>query len=243
MHDEQSTTSSLGKPAHYNGNNGAEDDSTNIAGSDDNCSQTLLIVHQEHWQKELLARYGNPMALLDDTYKTTKYDLALFFLCVRTNVGYSVVAEFVTQSETANQIHEALEVLKQWNPKWNPAFFMTDYSEAELLAIEQAFPQAKAFLCDFHREQAWERWAKDHKHGLSNEQKELLLHLLRECAHAPPSDEASGAPQDALYQTAVKNLQQSEVWQNNKAVQQWLNNYWLNIAQVWSVTIKNICTV
>ena len=101
MHDEQSTTSSLGKSAHYNGNNGTEDDSTNIAGSDDNCSQTLLLVHQEQWQKELLARYGNPMALLDATYKTTKYDLALFFLCVRTNVGYSVVAEFVTQSENS----------------------------------------------------------------------------------------------------------------------------------------------
>ena len=117
---------------------------------------------------------------------------------------------------------------------------MTDYSEAELLAIEHAFPEAKAFLCDFHREQAWERWVKDHKHGLSNEQKELLLHLLRECTHAPPSDEASGGPQDALYQKAVKNLQQSEVWQNNKAVQQWLNNYWLNIAQVWSVTMEKI---
>ena len=97
------------------------------------------------------------MALLDATYKTTKYDLALFFLCVHTNVGYSVVAEFVTQSETANQVREALEVLKQWNPKWNPAFFMTDYSEAELLVIEHAFPEAKAFLCYFHCEQAWER--------------------------------------------------------------------------------------
>ena len=61
--DEQCTFPSLGKPAHYNG---AEDDSTNIAGSDGNCSQTLLLVHQEH--------------LLDTTYKTTKYDLALFFL-------------------------------------------------------------------------------------------------------------------------------------------------------------------
>ena len=84
---------------------------------------------------------------------------------------------------------------------------MTNYSEAELLAIEQAFPAVKAFLCDSHCEQAWERWVKDHKHGLSNEQKELLLFLPRECAHAPPSDETSGAPQNALYQKAVRNLQ------------------------------------
>jgi len=31
---------------------------------------------------------------------------------------------------------------------WNPSFFMTDYSEAELLAIEQVFPSTKSFLCD-----------------------------------------------------------------------------------------------
>ena len=219
-------------PGHYRGNSATEENSDSIVGSDDNCSQTLLVVHQECWQKDLLAKYGNTLALLDATCKTTKYDLALFFLCVRTNVGYSVVADFVTQSETASQICEALQILKSWNPEWNPAFFMSDYSEAELLAIEQAFPQTKTFLCDFHSEQAWERWTKDHKHGLTSDQREQLLHLLRECAHAPPTDPASGVPQDAFYKQAVTNLQQSEIWRHNEAVQQWLNNYWFNIAEV-----------
>ena len=30
---------------------------------------------------------------------------------------------------------------------------MTDYSEAELLAIEKCFPGTQVYLCDFHREQ------------------------------------------------------------------------------------------
>ena len=75
------------------------------------------------------------------TYKTTCYELALFFLCVRTNVGYSVVAEFVVHSESAENIKEALQVLKEWNPDWFPRFFMTDYSEAELNALEAVFPE------------------------------------------------------------------------------------------------------
>ena len=100
------------------------------------------------------------MTLLDATYKTTKYDLSMFFLCVKTNVGYSVVGEFVIQSETSQQIAEALLVLKGWNPNWNPPFFIIDYSEAELSAIEEVFPSTKVYLCDFHREQAWERWCK-----------------------------------------------------------------------------------
>ena len=55
-------------------------------------AQSLLWVHQEKWQIELLSRYSNKMSLIDATYKTTKYDLPLFFIC---DVGYSIVAEFM----------------------------------------------------------------------------------------------------------------------------------------------------
>ena len=119
-----------------------------------------MYVHQEKWQRDLMQRYANNITLLDATYKTTKYDLSLFFLCVKTNVGYSVVPEIVIQSETTQQISEALAVLKRWNPNWKPSFFIIDYSEAELSAIEEAFPSTKVYLCNFHREQAWERWCK-----------------------------------------------------------------------------------
>ena len=74
-------------------------------------TQTLLYVHQEPWQQQLLKCYGNTISLMDATYKTTKYELALFFIAVKTNVGYSVVGEFVLQSETADQISEALPIL------------------------------------------------------------------------------------------------------------------------------------
>ena len=48
--------------------------------------------------------------MLDATYRTTKYDVALFFLVVPTNVGFTVAAEFCVQSEGAAEIAEALEV-------------------------------------------------------------------------------------------------------------------------------------
>lgn len=86
-----------------------------------------------------------------------------------------------------------------------PSMLMSDYSKAKLLAIEPAFPKTTTFLCDYHCEQAWERWTKDHKHGLTSEQEEQRLHLLRECAHAPPADLASGVPQDASHKQAVTN--------------------------------------
>ena len=106
------------------GNDGIDDSSETVSSvHNSDFTQTLLWVHQTGWQKDLLVQYGNTISLIDATYKTTKYELALFFICVRTNVGYSVVAEFTVQSETTEKIKEALEILKSWNPEWQRVRF------------------------------------------------------------------------------------------------------------------------
>ena len=74
---------------------------------------------------------------------------------------------------------------------------MTDYSDAEIIAIESMFPQCKVYLCDFHREQCWERWVKDKKHGLSPTDGEILLGMLRKCAWAAAG--SIGSPLSAGY--------------------------------------------
>ena len=125
------------------------------------------MVLQEEWQQELLVRYGNTICLVDATYKTTQYDLPLSFVCVRTNVGYIIVAEFIVETEHSDKISEALELLKSWNPKWSPSYFMVDYSEAEINALEGVFDGVIVYLCDFHREQAWVWWVNNGKHGLT----------------------------------------------------------------------------
>lgn len=195
--------------------------------------QTLLWVHQTKWQREMLSKYGNTMTLMDATYKTTLYDLALFFITVRSNAGYIVAAEFIIQTESSEQIEEALNVVKSWNPSWSPTYFMSDYSEAEILALESAFPNTHVYLCDFHREQSWERWTKDHKHGLSKEESEILLDLLRNLAQAPPSF-VQEKPQDYYYKQALDNLKMSSIWKGNMQVQNWLTNTWLSIPKVSS---------
>ena len=193
-------------------------------------AQSLLWVHQEKWQSELLIRYGNNLSLIDATYKTTKYDLPLFFLCVRTNSKYMIVAEFIVQSESADSILESLNIIRQWNPAWNPNFFMCDYSDAEIAAIEQAFPGIVVYLCDFHREQAWTRWVHDRKHGLSASDGEALLSMLRACAWASPGED--GKDRDYYYQQYLNTLVNSQVWKQNPQVAQWLNGVWLKCPQV-----------
>ncbi len=205
-----------------------DDNVANETAETEQLSQTLLWVHQERWQQTLLQKYGNAISLIDATYKTTKYDLPLFFVCVRTNVGYCVAAEFVIQGKTTQHILEALNILRSWNAGWNPPFFLCDYSEAEISALEQAFPGVMVYICDFHREQAWVRWVRNHKNGLTREQGENLLQLLRECAWAEGGDTGN---RDALYQLAVQRLKASMEWKL-ESVQGWLNTTWLCIPRV-----------
>lgn len=99
----------------------------------------FLYVHQTPWQRQLLKRYGNEICLLDATYRTTKYSLPLYFLCVPSNVNYMTVATFILETEDSFSIQEALSIIKAWNPDWEPAYFMCDYAEEEISAIESVF--------------------------------------------------------------------------------------------------------
>ena len=84
------------------------------------------MVHQEIWQHHKVIPYGCNHA----TYsKKIRYDLALFFICVQTNVGYQVVSDFknsIRNGRTDNRITHHSKVFE-------------------------------SFL-EFHREQARETW-------------------------------------------------------------------------------------
>ena len=197
--------------------------------------QQFLYIHQEEWQKELLVTYGNTITLMDATYKTTKYSIPLFFICVRTNV------EFVVQSENTDQIFEALSIVKSWSPSWYPSFFITDYSDAEMSAITKLFPNTQLYLCDFHREQAWERWVKDRKHGLTDTQSSELLDLLRDCANSPVNTSVEKEPTDYFFKQACDRLQMSDVWKRNEQVRKWISTTWFSCSKFWARCLDLSC--
>jgi len=81
------------------------------------------------------------MCLIDATYKTTAYDMPLFFfLCVPTNVGYVNAASFLLTDERQESIAIALQYIHTWNPEWCPAHFLSDFHEGQINALESVFP-------------------------------------------------------------------------------------------------------
>ena len=184
-----------------------------------------MFVHQEEWQRRLLLRYGSDLVLMDATYKTTKYAIPLFFVCVHTNVGYKVVAEFLCQNEDNECIAEALNIIKSWNPTWKPKYFMVDYSMAEINAIESEFPDVAVYICDFHREQAWQRWVKAGKNGLTVGEQKMFLELMQAIARARS---------ETSYKKAVESLRKSTLYLGNPKVQEYCEKVWLDCSDRWA---------
>ncbi|XP_062567168.1 uncharacterized protein LOC134229431 [Saccostrea cucullata] len=189
----------------------------------------FLFVHQAEWQQKLLQKYGNEICLLDATYNTSKYDVPLFFICVNTNVGFSIVASFVVANENTGLIEEGLQIIKEWNPDWRPEYFMTDFDEREISAIENTFEGCQSLLCDFHREQAWTRWTKDGKHGLYTAQNEVL-EMLRRIANSATEEK---------YKANVEDLKKSALWKKNTQLQRWFEGRWLSNAKRWVRCFRN----
>jgi hypothetical protein len=100
----------------------------------------LLFFHQTQWQRRLLELFGRCGVLIDYTYNTTCYDIPLLALCVRTNVGFVNVATCLIYNETTESIQSALRTVALANPGWKPGFFVSDFNESQLNAINAVFP-------------------------------------------------------------------------------------------------------
>ena len=109
---------------------------------------------------------------------------------------------------------------------------MADFCEAEIQALESLFPDSFVYLCDFHREQAWERLVRDRHHELTDAEAEILLDHLRACAWAPSNDSDTELPEDHNYQKCVEVLKSTNIWKKNKHVRDWIEGTWLKSCKV-----------
>ena len=77
-------------------------------------------------------------------YRVTRYQLALFLIMVKTNVGYTVVAEFFVNKEEQQAITSALNAIKDGMEangfRWDGRWWMCDMNLSEKNAITAVFP-------------------------------------------------------------------------------------------------------
>ncbi|KAL5006287.1 hypothetical protein ScPMuIL_015093 [Solemya velum] len=190
------------------------------ASSDGEDVTSMLLVLQTNFQQRLLERYGE-ITLMDATYKTTKYEIPLYNLCVQTNVGFFIVASFFLSTDTKNSVQEALEVIKRWNSSWKPKHFMCDFDVKEIGAIESTFKDTTVLLCDFHRDRAWQRWLNSS--DIPN--KSDIVKQLREIASAETEE---------AYHLLVETMKKSTSYTKNEKFRNWLDKKWLRQEKRWA---------
>ncbi|XP_035205452.1 uncharacterized protein LOC118180475 [Stegodyphus dumicola] len=184
----------------------------------------LLFVYQSEEMKNLYVLYGSNLVLLDATYRTCKYALPLYFLVVKTNVNYQIVSIIITQNETAKALEEALIIIKNWSPLVRPKYGMVDFAMEEITSLENVFTGIKVFICSFHREQAWSRWASKKKNAVVP--KEELLCKLRAIANAPTQDEMVAA------------IEVLKSWNQYEAVKDYFELTWFKEIERWALAYK-----
>jgi len=186
--------------------------------SESNPKVPMLVIQTTHMRK-LMELYGRTV-FLDSTFGTNYYGYSLFLVMVVDNSGQGQpVAVVVLGQESIASIKAALEVLKKWNPTWQPAYFMTDKSDRERGAIKLAFPNAKLLLCEFHRLKA----IRDHLHnkarqnGLEESELNFFIQSMRELAKAMNEDHFLKLKQD---------LKDHEITKRRKWVWEYLVKNW-----------------
>lgn len=79
-----------------------------------------------------------------------------------------------------------------------------------------------ALLCDFHREQAWERWLSVTDHGC-RAIKDQVLCMFRRIAKASTKQE---------YDCAIGLLEKCSWWKEKQRLRSWFGRTWLSECQV-----------
>lgn len=116
--------------------------------------------------------HGNDVTCLHATNKTTNYSLA----------NDITAGVFVAYLETPACIAKAIAVFIEWNES-RSQYGMIDCCQAEISAIQNILPESKIMLCNFHHEQAWERWVKRKENDTPPGEKDALLNHLGRVAN------------------------------------------------------------
>ncbi|XP_071478090.1 uncharacterized protein [Diadema antillarum] len=182
----------------------------------------MLLVHQTAWQQYLLARY-EPVQKMWSFIVYPRCSLPIYLVLVKTNCDYQVVATFVVEEAQQGQIVEAMSILKEWNPSWLPANFVTDAAIEDVNAVQQSFPGYSVYFCDYHRQYAWDQWLGSESNGHRSLRQSVL----------PLLERVAGSGTEGEYYAAVIHLQASPAWSENAGLREWLGRLWLPTHQRW----------
>lgn len=158
-----------------------------VSGPDGYC-----VVGQTKHQRQMLHRFSTWCVGLDSTHSTNLHRLSLFFIFGRDCFLQGQCLGFMLlERETTDAISTGLsEFVRSCEATFQPKFFVTDKSQAEINAIAKCFPQAIHYLCTFHVRQAWQRKLAEGSMKIKDKgRQKLLLYMMERIQDASNEQE------------------------------------------------------
>nr|XP_047145432.1 uncharacterized protein LOC124818498 [Hydra vulgaris] len=101
--------------------------------------------------------------------------------------------------------------------------FEKTLSNSEKITLTLTPDKCSVFICDFHREQAWERWLSKSSNGCLIVKEDVKV-MLRRIAHSKTIE---------ICKEAEKALKDSSEYNNHPKLKEYLKNTWLCIKKRW----------
>ena len=87
------------------------------------------------------------------------------------------------------------------------------------------------FICNFHRQQAWECWLTKKIHGHS-ENKSNIIPMFRRIAHSEAIEDS---------ERAIEELKSSKYWESDRVLREYFTKTWLKVKEVILTAKKCKC--
>lgn len=129
--------------------------------------------------------------LLDGTYKLNNLRMPLYILLsINGNNEGDIIAIFLLEQETCENITVMLNFFKSYNPLWDKTqVILTDKDFSERNALQSAFPNANLKLCLFHTLKAFRSAITMQTMSITSVQRDCILNMLQCMAYAKSEQE------------------------------------------------------
>ena len=99
-------------------------------------------------------------------------------------------------------------------------------------SVPNVFLDCTVLLCDFHREQAWERWLTTTSNGVRSRKGEILAFIRR----------IADCETEEKFDSSVDDLKSSEIWQAEQSgkFRNWFDKTWLTSYKVSDIPMLDI---
>ncbi|XP_033099141.1 uncharacterized protein LOC117102824 [Anneissia japonica] len=187
----------------------------------------FMLLYQEAWQINLMKSRLKVLYVIDSTYRTLKYPLPLYTVWIYTDEKFICVATIIIQCDTTDDLAQALQYLRSWNPDWQPDYFLLDAQQQCWKAVEQTFPESKVFVSSFHCNQAWSQFLASTKLNLRESSRLHIYSLLQRAANSSSKEG---------YAEAVDMIQTTQEWKSSDYLRYIINRFWFHNSSKWAMS-------